>query len=1473
MMKWKQKFKQNTLEKGEKFYLDKRVADFAVTSIGYKAVVLGTQIFEVSIKMENEEPVGMRCSCPAAKAGRSCEHMAAVLYAAEAQNMIEGVLMEHPIEPSKELPVKPEKEPESAAALMEQWLKMDAELRRQEKEKNEKAAREAEEKKRQQAAREAEERKRWQEARTEEERQKLLEEYIAAEEKRRMEKAAAAIERRTKEAKKAEKEQQAQENAANPEQEARRLAREKRKAERAQKKAEQQKKAAEAVRLEQAKRQAEEARREKIRQQKAEEAKRRAEKKQKEQEEIRRTEEKRKEEEMRRQQELKEQEEKRNAEKLCIEEELRRDEEHRLAREKRKAEFTLLGGSWEEDPDAPEAVSSESLAKLEHYSYFDGESIRNSMAVPKKVYKQAENLLAQGDITVQEINPGFDSFSGESMGHLAAIGRKNSEEFDIELVFSRKRVIECMCACPQCRGIYSWDRGRINCPYKAGTLLALQGFLDKNNFGDATDQNAEKLFFSYNKQRSNQIMSNMKTSGEMLMLVPRLVRKDGQLAVSFRVGACKLYVVKKLDVFCRNVKESATDTYGTKTKINHNIDNFSEDAKGWIQFINRVVREEEGFQQRLMESRYYYGYRQSSGVGSELNLSGWRLDEFYNQLGDESIEFEDKDSWGKKKQKQTLSCAKHNPKVTMQISEQKLAGDNEFHGIKVAGSLPDLYYGTETAYYIGQDHLNQVDNEFLHKIEPLADLAEDNKFSFHVGRNNMSEFYHRILPGLKDVVDVKETYPKKFRSYLMPEARFIFYLDAEGDNASCGVYAKYGDREVSVLDVLDEKGKEILEPFRDVAKEGEVLYQVMQMMPHIDWQKEELDCGGDEELVYQVMEHSVEKLLELGEVRCTSRFQNYHSVKSVKVSVGVSVASGLLELDISTDDIPQEELLDILNSYRAKKKYHRMKDGSFVNLDDTSVEMLAEMMDAVHMKPKEFVQGKIHLPMYRTLYLDKMLEEQDSIYSSRDSHFREIVKGFKTVKDADFEEPESLAKVLRKYQKNGYKWLRTIENWQFGGILADDMGLGKTLQVIAVLLAAKQEGKEGTSLVVTPASLIYNWDEEFRRFAAELKVTMIVGTQDERKEKLEAYEESDVLVTSYDLLKRDIVFYEGKQFLYEIIDEAQYIKNHTTAAAKAVKVVSSKIRYALTGTPIENRLSELWSIFDYLMPGFLYSYDVFKKEIETPIVKYGDEAAMKRLQKMAGPFILRRLKEDVLKDLPKKLEESRYVRFGSTQQKLYDAQVVHMKEVIARQDEQEFNKNKLQILSELTRLRQICCDPSLCFENYNGEAAKLEACLELVQSAIDGGHRMLVFSQFTSMLDILKQKLDDAKIAYYTITGSTSKEKRLQLVQEFNEGDVPVFLISLKAGGVGLNLVGADVVIHYDPWWNLAVQNQATDRAHRIGQKKKVTVYKLIAKNTIEEKIQELQETKRNLAEQVIGGESAQLGSMSREEILKLLEV
>jgi SNF2 family DNA or RNA helicase len=362
-----------------------------------------------------------------------------------------------------------------------------------------------------------------------------------------------------------------------------------------------------------------------------------------------------------------------------------------------------------------------------------------------------------------------------------------------------------------------------------------------------------------------------------------------------------------------------------------------------------------------------------------------------------------------------------------------------------------------------------------------------------------------------------------------------------------------------------------------------------------------------------------------------------------------------------------------------------------------------------------------------------------------------------------------------------------------------------------------------------------------------------------------------VLITSYDLMKRDVEAYVQQDFHCVVLDEAQYIKNAGTKAAKAAKELPASVRFALTGTPIENRLSELWSIFDFLMPGVLGSSEAFGRRFASPIGD-GDEAAAQRLRSLVTPFILRRLKGDVLRDLPDKNESVVVANMEGEQGKLYKASAQKLALMLSDQKPEEFAGMKLKVLAELTKLRQICCDPSLLYENYEGGSAKLDTCMELVRNAVEGGHQLLLFSQFTSMFDIIGKRLDAEGVGYLQLTGATSKEERMRLVKRFQDGEAPVFLISLKAGGVGLNLTAADIVIHYDPWWNLAAQNQATDRAHRIGQEREVSVFKLIAKDTIEEKIVEMQEAKRDLADKVIGGEGVGRTSITREDILALLD-
>lgn len=583
-------------------------------------------------------------------------------------------------------------------------------------------------------------------------------------------------------------------------------------------------------------------------------------------------------------------------------------------------------------------------------------------------------------------------------------------------------------------------------------------------------------------------------------------------------------------------------------------------------------------------------------------------------------------------------------------------------------------------------------------------------------------------------------------------------------------------------------------------------------------------------------------------------------------------------MSMASNQFNKEELAEIFSSYDRKKKYHRLKNGAFITFNEEQKQVMSALLDVMKNYADKKNPDTIKMPLFRALYLDELLAEKESVELKKNREYRKLIGKMRSYENGDYEVPQSLEAVLREYQRDGFCWIKTLKENGFGGILADDMGLGKTLQILAFLLSEKEQGKVGDelrTLIVAPASLVYNWKKEVERFTPQLSVCVMAGTAHERKELIKNQTSNvDVWITSYDLLKRDIELYQDIVFANEIIDEAQYIKNQTTHAAKSVRLVNSSFRMALTGTPMENRLSELWSIFDYLMPGFLYGYTRFRSEIETPIVSDKDEDAMTRLRAMIHPFILRRLKKDVLKELPEKQEEIVTVALSGEQKKLYQAHSQRLKMFLEDQNDEDFAQNKLQILAELTKLRQLCCGPELLLENYKGENAKLEACIELITQAIAGGHKILLFSQFTSMLDLIGEELKKAKIDYYRIDGSVKKEARMEMVEQFQnpQNQVSVFCISLKAGGTGLNLTAADIVIHYDPWWNKAAQNQATDRAHRIGQKHAINVYQLIAEETIEQKICELQQVKEDLAEEVLSGEGISSTQFNKNEIMNLLE-
>ena len=1121
----------------------------------------------------------------------------------------------------------------------------------------------------------------------------------------------------------------------------------------------------------------------------------------------------------------------------------------------------------EMNPWKEEKNTTESIQVDDEYMYFQPERLRDGVEISHKVETAAWKLIHEKEIVLEEVNFRYTEDGLEGIAY-AVVPKK--QHALVLMQFDRQGIQSVQCDVPYCDTDYDWPHAygyaweykKNLCVHEAALLFLVQNYLRINRPGDATDFYGYVMMQSFRNIRRGGI-AQLLPDVQPFRLEPRLEKQYDVLHLSFRLGQEKLLVVKNLSDLVEAVESNESMKFGTKTMYSFAGCTWEEKSWQYYQFIRDCVRQEQERSEYFYQSMRYF--EESDPIKASIPLFGSRLDQFYSLCEGLTVECTDKtrDGWGKRK----VTLCQKDPSVQLSI-RKNVDTEGIFQGIWVNGSFPELFHGTEYYYYLEDTFLCRLGQEMATQLAPFIQMRSP-EVQFQVGRRNLSEFFYRVLPGIQDFVTVRWKDQELIESYLPPEVKFQFYIDYENRQVACQPKAVYGDVSFSLTDHYQKHVVKV--SFREYEREQDAIEILQKYFTGIQVADQSF-YTQEEEDVFQLLEHGLHELMEIGEVHLTDSVRGLMLGRKPKIKVGVSVESSLMNLTIGSEDLSREELLELLASYQKKKKYYRLKSGQFLSLANREYEEMAQMVDALHITKKELLEDNIHLPAYRALYLDQMLEQNEQLYAKRDHHFKQLIKDFKTVRDSEYEVPESLQEVLRNYQTYGFRWLKTMEQYGFGGILADDMGLGKTLQVITLLLSAREAGRLKTSLIVAPASLVYNWKEEFLKFAPQIAVCVLNGNQKERMEILADWQQWDVLITSYDLLKRDIAWYDQKCFQYQIIDEAQYIKNHGTAAAKAIKVIQSRVRIALTGTPIENRLSELWSIFDYLMPGFLYGYDTFRKELEIPIVKNQDEEAMQKLKRMVSPFILRRLKTEVLQELPEKLEEVQYVKLSNQQQKLYDAQVTHMLSMLRGESAESYQKNKLKILAEITKIRQICCDPSLLFESYHGESAKCDACLDLIQSALAGGHKMLVFSQFTSMLEILEQRLADDKISYYKITGTTPKEKRLELVNQFNENEVPVFLISLRAGGTGLNLTGADLVIHYDPWWNVAAQNQATDRAHRIGQKKTVSVVKLIVKDSIEEKILHMQEAKQNLADEILNSDGGSLMSMTKEELMKLLE-
>ena len=927
----------------------------------------------------------------------------------------------------------------------------------------------------------------------------------------------------------------------------------------------------------------------------------------------------------------------------------------------------------------------------------------------------------------------------------------------------------------------------------------------------------------------------------------------GFARVEFKIGVDTKYVLKNISSFLHSLEINERVHYGKKLDFYHHMEAFTEDAKRIIHFLK--LQDED----KKRQSQYHAYYVYTGSYERTMELDGVGIDRFFEAMQTKpffgNFRLDEAERW-------TVSEETKKPRLQIRAG-----------GSGIFLELEDLHVidGCRRYYFYEDGVIWPSELSLKGKIADFFNLLYHQPGeACYIATEELPMFCRDLLPLVRENFRVSaEGFDETL--YVPPKPEFELYLDKQ-DNQVIGakLLAVYGDEKYNALAKI-EPGE-----MRDISEEMRIKNLVEPYFNQYDITGTLFILSHDEDMLYQLLSGGLQRLSEFMAIYTSEAFRGMKVVSTPKVSVGVSLKSDLLELKLSSEQMSAEEIAYLLTKYDRKKKYIRLKNGDFMDTGAEGIAALADIREDLHLTEADLKKGTVIVPKYRAMYLDASLKNNQQLTVEKNRDFKGMVRNMKTIEDSDYEVPESLKSIMRNYQKNGFLWLKTLRENGFGGILADDMGLGKTLQVISLLLSEQQDYEAGEkerrcSLIVCPASLVYNWQKEIERFAPQLETVAVTGNAPERKSIIKSVKDGQILITSYDLLKRDVEHYKDRVFAIQVIDEAQYIKNAGTQAAKGVKKITAAFKLALTGTPIENRLSELWSIFDYLMPGFLHSYQKFREDMEIPIVVNYEEEKMERLQRMIRPFILRRLKADVLKDLPEKLEENLYAKLEGEQLELYEAHAGRLKQILNKTSEAEFKSSKIQILAELTKLRQLCCDPGLLFENYKGSSAKSDMCMELIENAVNGGHKVLLFSQFTTMLDRLAERLKAAGIAYYMLTGSVNKEKRMQMVENFQTDDVPVFCISLKAGGTGLNLTVADIVIHYDPWWNVAVQNQATDRAHRIGQKNVVTVYKLVSQSTIEEKIVDIQERKKLLAEQILEGEGMDTISFSKKELMELL--
>lgn len=881
-----------------------------------------------------------------------------------------------------------------------------------------------------------------------------------------------------------------------------------------------------------------------------------------------------------------------------------------------------------------------------------------------------------------------------------------------------------------------------------------------------------------------------------------------QIAFKLKIQVSRAYTVKNIQDLLRGFFEKRLESFGKNTQIYLTNDDLDEPSQLIYNF--------------LLKYAFTKDWQKEGEIYSEC------LDDFFNlnaSLPKEYTEFK---------------TSKKNIKLVLNLLEHE--------------DCFELNTELDDSFLIGHKHLYMVNHKEIvqYTMDPdgfLASLAYNlqQNDGWLIKKSEFKAFYLQCLQPYMEYIKLETNVDVEKYTTLIENIRV--YSDLE--NANMVVWGTYLENNQKKSFFTNTNSNQI------ASVEAIIQHYAVKI------EDNKAIFKGRSDALYNFLDYGIPLIQKQADVYVSEELKRLKNRRSMNLSVKVYVQNDLLKMELDSN-VNVDELSHILNAYRKKKKFYQLKNGEMIDLENTGLEQLDELASTMNLTTKDFKKETIEKPAYQAFHLMDVNPEFDV---RNDVTVTEYTNRLMNIKKQPIQLKDEYKSLLRMYQQQGIQWLYDLKNMNLNGILADDMGLGKTLQVL--VFYEQYVSKEKPSLIVCPSSLMYNWMSEIEKFKIDVDAVCVTGTQDVRKDIIK--ENHELYITTYDYLRRDVELYMSMEFEYIVLDEAQFIKNPKTKNAQSVKSLKSKHRLALTGTPIENGLSELWSIFDFLLPGYLYSLNYFTKNFEKPI-QMGDDKRQAQLQKLVSPFILRRTKKQVLKDLPDKVEKDLWLNLSPEEKQLYLANLAQVNEQLQQQLELE-KVDSILILAMMTRLRQICCEPRMLYENYTGESTKFKMCLDLIETLKENDKKVLLFSSFTSIFDSFIEEFNRRGIKYHMITGAVDKKKRKEEVDAFQRDDSNVFLISLKAGGTGLNLTKAQAVIHFDPWWNVSAQNQATDRAYRIGQTKNVLVYQLLMKNTIEEKIYEMQKRKKAMSDLFVENSKGGISTLSKEELKDLFSM